>query len=381
MRVCVIVPSFYPAYYYGGSIFSIHDSLSAISRSNFKIYVSTTSANGTKRLDVEKNKFLKIKKNYFVKYYFDEIINRFSFSFFLGIWKDVKKSNLVYIQDIFSIFAILGIFASVFYKKKCLIAPRGSLSKYSLRSKFYFLKILWVTIFFKPFNKHLYWHVTSSFEKKDIIQQNFSGKIYIIPNFLNINLRKIKKLKKYSWMRQEDKKKIRIGTLSRIDKKKGFDKLILSLIKELKLGKIILSICGNDHGYLEELKKIVSKHKIDKGVYFLKPLYGYKKYQYLKSLDLFCLISEHENFGNVYLEALASGTPILASTNTPWQLVKKYKCGDIVETKITSINRKIKFMLRNKNKFLKKNCYKLSKKFSIQNAKKFYSIMFNELKR
>ena len=129
------------------------------------------------------------------------------------------------------------------------------------------------------------------------------------------------------------------------------------------------------------LNNFIRKHKIDKGVYFLKPLYGYKKYQYLKSLDLFCLISEHENFGNVYLEALASGTPILASTNTPWQLVKKYKCGDIVETKITSINRKIKFMLRNKNKFLKKNCYKLSKKFSIQNVKKFYSIMFNELKR
>ena len=120
MRICVIVPSFYPAVFYGGTVFSIHESLKLFSNKKFEIFVSTTSANGKTRLKVKKNIFLKLKKNYFVKYYFDEIINRFSFSFLFGIWEDVKKSNIVYIQDIFSIFAILGLLASRIYNKKCI---------------------------------------------------------------------------------------------------------------------------------------------------------------------------------------------------------------------------------------------------------------------
>ncbi len=43
------------------------------------------------------------------------------------------------------------------------------------------------------------------------------------------------------------------------------------------------------------------------------------------------LASHHENFGMVYAEALAAGTPVVASTNTPWQDVEKYNCGKWVE--------------------------------------------------
>ena len=121
MRICVIVPSFFPAVFYGGSIFSIHESLKLFSNKKLEIFVSTTSANGSTRLKVKKNIFLKLKQNYFVKYYFDEIINRFSLSFLFGIWSDVRKSNIVYVQDIFSIFAILGFIASRIYNKKCII--------------------------------------------------------------------------------------------------------------------------------------------------------------------------------------------------------------------------------------------------------------------
>ena len=90
-----------------------------------------------------------MKPNYFVKYYFDEIINRFSLSFLFGIWSDVRKSNIVYVQDIFSIFAILGFIASRVYNKKCIIAPRGSLSEYSLKVNFIGLKSFGYFFFLK----------------------------------------------------------------------------------------------------------------------------------------------------------------------------------------------------------------------------------------
>ena len=377
MRICVIVPSFYPAVFYGGTVFSIHESLKLFSNKKFEIFVSTTSANGKTRLKVKKNIFLKLKKNYFVKYYFDEIINRFSFSFLFGIWEDVKKSNIVYIQDIFSIFAILGLLASRIYNKKCIIAPRGSLSEYSLKNKFYLFKVVWIFIFLKILNKKFFWHVTSNFEKKDIIRLNLTGKIFTIPNFIKFDLNKIKSLKNLNI--KNDKKIIRLGTLTRFDKKKGLINLIraFSILKVKEDVRLLIS--GEDHGLKKKMIEEIRMRKLDKKVTILNPLYGIKKYQFLKMLDIFCLPSENENFGNVYLESLRVGTPILASKFTPWKNVLDFKCGLITNNKVQNIAFNIKKFIKNKKKFKKRNCEKLANLYNAKLIKNLYLKMLNEL--
>ena len=354
MRVCLIVPSFFPAYFYGGTIFSIHESLKLFSNKKIEIFVSTTSANGSTRLKVKKNIFLKLGSNYFVKYYFDEIINRFSISFLLGIWDDVRKSNLVYVQDIFSIFAVLGFIASRIYNKKCIIATRGSLSEYSLRSKFYWLKLIWIFIFLKIINKNFFWHVTSKQEKKEIFKLNLNGKIFIIPNYINFNTKKIKKLKPLNILNLNGAKNVlKIGTLTRLDKKKGLLNLIIAFSKLKTTQDVHLFICGEDHGLKLEIEREIKIRNLNKKITILKPLYGIKKYQFLKMLDVFCLPSENENFGNVYLESLRVGTPIIASKFTPWDNVIKFNCGLITNNKIDNIVFNIERFIKNKNKFKK----------------------------
>tara|TARA_B100000989_G_scaffold298918_1_gene291054 strand:+ start:30416 stop:31564 length:1149 start_codon:yes stop_codon:yes gene_type:complete len=382
MRICVIVPSFFPAVFYGGTIFSIHESLELFSNKKLKIFVSTTSANGKKRLKVKKNIFLKLKNNYFVKYYFDEIINRFSLSFLFGIWSDVRKSDIVYVQDIFSMFAILGFIASRIYNKKCIIAPRGSLSEYSLKSRFYRLKIIWIFIFLKIINKNFFWHVTSKLEKKDISKLNLNGKIFIIPNFIKFDLKKIKKLKSLNSLSLNNLKKVlKIGTLTRLDKKKGLLNLIRAFYKLKTKQDAHLFICGEDHGFKQEIKKEIKLLKLNKKVTLLKPLYGIKKYQFLKMLDVFCLPSKNENFGNVYLESLRVGTPIIASKFTPWGNVIKFKCGLITNNKIENIALNIDKFIENKNKFKKKNCEKLANLYNEVVIKNLYLKMFYELNK
>ena len=48
---------------------------------------------------------------------------------------------------------------------------------------------------------------------------------------------------------------------------------------------------------------------------------GEEKNKVIASNMALVLPSKSENFGNVVLEALAQGTPVIASKNTPWQIL------------------------------------------------------------
>ena len=69
MRICLVSSSFYPATFYGGPISATWDLSKKLVEKGVEIYVSTTNANGNKRLDEKTNQFIKKQDNLFVKYY------------------------------------------------------------------------------------------------------------------------------------------------------------------------------------------------------------------------------------------------------------------------------------------------------------------------
>ena len=77
---------------------------------------------------------------------------------------------------------------------------------------------------------------------------------------------------------------------------------------------------------LEELKEIVAERKLPR-VSFVGVINGHAKYEFLADADIYVLPSDTENFGVTAAEALASGTPVIASQGTPWQGIEREKCG------------------------------------------------------
>lgn len=56
-------------------------------------------------------------------------------------------------------------------------------------------------------------------------------------------------------------------------------------------------------------------------------LSGAEKYAALRDADVLVVPSDFENFGNIVVEAMACGVPVVASMGTPWRILEEERCG------------------------------------------------------
>jgi glycosyltransferase involved in cell wall biosynthesis len=107
--------------------------------------------------------------------------------------------------------------------------------------------------------------------------------------------------------------------LSRIHERKGAELLVaaFSKVKRTANSPVKLVIAGPDEGYSPTLKSLAKELEVDDDVVFPGPLYERKKLEAYVDADVFVLPSkdQYESFGNVALEALACGTPVVVTDN------------------------------------------------------------------
>lgn len=333
-KLLIITPSFYPATYYGGPIYSTYELAKALGKNDINVYVVTTNANGDKRLKIKTNTFLEVEKNLFIKYYGSATKKGFSPFMFLLLWKDFLNTDLIYLVSIFSPSTPLTLFLNIIFRKKIIISPRGQLGEWCL-AQGNSLKKLWLKFIISPFAKNLIWHATSSQEAEMIKKVYAIANIWIIPNGIEID--KFKDIehkkdrlfyKKYSDKVNQNSKII--ISMGRLQKVKGFD-ILINAMRIAQREDAVLFIAGEDFGERKNLEKLIDKLGLRENVFFIGRIEGLEKVEFLRNADLFALASHHENFGMVYAEALAAGTPVVASINTPWHSVEQFNCGKWVE--------------------------------------------------
>lgn len=147
---------------------------------------------------------------------------------------------------------------------------------------------------------------------------------------------------------------------------KGLRYLILAM-KEIK-GKLLIIGDGNE---MDRLKRTVHKNGLTEKVYFL----GEKSYRELVSFyhasDIFVLPSLYESFGNVQLEAMACGKPVI-NTNIPTAVPEVSIHGEtgltVPPANPTALSEAIKRLLENDKERIK---YGIRAR---QRVEKFYSM-------
>jgi len=171
-----------------------------------------------------------------------------------------------------------------------------------------------------------------------------------------------------------------IISAGRLHKSKGFDILIKSFSQIVKkLPDAMLFIAGNDDGELSNLQQLTNILSISDKVVFTGMINGQDKVSFFSNADIFVLPSHTENFGMVYAESLAAGTPIVASLHTPWKDIESAQCGRWVPNTVESTADAIIDLLGRDREHLRHNALQYIQKFNWPILAKQFNLFYTEL--
>ena len=199
---------------------------------------------------------------------------------------------------------------------KILITPHGMLEPWIIKRNYWTKKVPAILLYQKWAIKDADIIVsTAEEERTHIAQLGWNKEIEMIPNGINVAAIEMKT----EWKQPKE-----LLFMSRIHPKKGLE----ILFEALRETDFILKIAGSgEDDYVQTLKEKVKNEGLEERVIFLGAVYGEQKWQEIQNADIVVLPSYSENFGLIVAEALASGTPVLTTTGTPWSSIKERNCG------------------------------------------------------
>jgi len=347
LRILHVVPSYIPAYRYGGPIYSVHGLCKALVDLNHDVHVFTTNINGLNNSDVPLDTPVDID-GVKVWYFSSPFLRRFywSPSMSKALKERIQNYNLVHLHSIFLWPTWAASRASMACNIPYVLAPRGMLVKDLIKRKSRLMKSACI----KTFERHnleqaATIHVTSTAEERECLRFGFKLPIIsVVPNGIDSTEFSNNSVEPSDCIRPLLDKQPMILFLSRISWKKGLDRLIPALAH---VPDAHLIIAGNDEeNYTPHLTNLANKHGVKQRVTFSGPVRNGDKNALLKAAKVLTLPSYSENFGNVVLEAMAVGCPVVVTPQVGLaDAVTKCGAGLVVEGKPENIARAIQQIL------------------------------------
>lgn len=316
MKILFPLGAFYPSQI-GGPCNTLYWHTCALKTMRFQPRILTTNT-GIKQNTVNLNKWSQ-KKCGSVYY-----VDNGSFSklrYFKELFKEVKNADLIHLNSLFSYYSIVCfLYTKLFYKNKSIVwSVRGELNPNALKYSNWKKKP--VLALYKRLNKNITYHSTSKEETLGIQTFFPNTTVVELPNYIE----------------PEERLKLHIEKqllyLGRIHPIKGLEKLIeaLSLSDSFISSDFKMIIAGKHEerheSYFLKLKKQINLLNLTDKVIFKGQVEGKEKEKLYATSYFFILPSETENFGNVVIESLNQGTPVLASLGTPWSVLEDYNAG------------------------------------------------------
>lgn len=306
MKILFVVPSYKPAFIYGGTIVAIARLAEILVLQGHEVTVYTTTANGKEELDVPVGKPVLVDG--VIVYYFSRITKdhtHLSFQLYKKLYQTAKDFDAVHIHSWWNLLVVGAAAICAVKKVDYIISPHGMLSKYIQETNNSFQKRLLHTVIGRWTLAKSYLHVSTELELEEsrLVIPDWAGSI--IPNPVSLPKKKYDKPVNDFFT---------IGFLSRVDPKKGLDVLIRALSNVSFKYRLLIAGSGEEL-YVKQIKHMILESNMDQYVEWVGWKNEQTKFEFLSQLDLFALTSHSENFAIVVIESLSVGTPVLVSNN------------------------------------------------------------------
>ena len=324
MKVLHVTPTYYPATYWGGPIFSTHALCNALAiRHDVELRVLTTDAAGPKRAQrLKADGFpMRFPAGYDV-YFTRRILARdIAPGLLARLWPMVGWADVVHLTGTYSFPTIPTLAVCRLRDKPVLWSPRGALqaSHEWSEARRPSLKRYWESVcrLVKPSRCVL--HVTAEVEKATSLARLPGFEAAIISNGVDAP----ETLPEREWTPNNV---LRLMFISRLDKKKGLENLLRAL-PHIKRATTLDVYGTGETQYVRSLKSLAAELDIGNRVRFHGHVEGAAKLAAFTNADLFVLPTYSENFGMVVAEALAHGVPAVVSHGAPWPGLELHRCG------------------------------------------------------
>ena len=324
VKIIQINASYKPDYVYGGPALSVSRLCEGLVRHGAHLEVLTTTANGNQELPVKANRRVVVDNvpvTYFKRLTKDH--THFSPDLFNNLRqriKDLKQqprkdvtedqnstSLIIHIHAWWNLVSIFSCLIAKLYKVPVILTPRGTLSNYSFGNRNAGIKNYIHRFLGKRLLEYCHIHVTSEKERNDILKLVKPRSITVIPNFVYLP-----DINTFKSITPTDKKQVKLLFLSRIEQKKGLEMLFKALA-QINL-PFELNIAGTgETSYIDSLKSLASELKIADNLNWLGQKDQEEKWLVMQNHDMLILPSYDENFANVVIECLATGTPVVVT--------------------------------------------------------------------
>ncbi len=236
-------------------------------------------------------------------------------------WRVLPTADVVHLTSLFYPLSMAVAALALWHKKPLVWSPRGELAPAALairhRMKQVFLSLI------RPWVSRITFHATSPEETAQIRAQ-FGPHVHVVelPNYLELPQPVPPPLPTSA--------PPYLLYLGRLHPIKALDRLLeaVALSPVFIDGPWQLRLVGADaDGYGATLRQQANALGLSNRVNFEPPVTGEAKQRLLADAYALVLPSHSENFGNVVVEALAQGTPVIAAHGTPWSLLPAEQAG------------------------------------------------------
>ena len=320
MKILHVVPSFHPAYSYGGPIRSTFELCRSAVELGGEVRVLTTDANGLDRvLDVDKNEEVQLPEGFRVRYCPRRLRHSVSPTLMRLLPTYMRWADVVHLTGVYNFPTFPTIFWGRLLNKPLIWSPRGALQRWEGSSRVG-PKAVWDFLWYHTADRvELTMHVTSEQERREVSARFPRLRMAMIPNGVDVPV---------DLNRVERNGELRMLFIGRLDSKKGIEALLKAcgLVDSAPPWRLAIAGWGAPE-YVSQLKEQIHALGLSGRVEMLGPVLSEAKKALFECSDVALVPSYTENFGIVVAEALAHGVPVIASKGTPWSRLEEMKCG------------------------------------------------------